>query len=171
MIKKSIKKIVFASAIIAINMACKYLLQFLPNVKPTTSLIILTSMFMGLDVGLFVVVGISVISGLLFGFGTFFPFQLFAWGSIAIFSYIFREILMKNKILFLIIATLSGFYYGIVVSLDMLVLYGFGAFLAYYLNGLLFDLLHAIGNVVFSAILFTVFTNLNKQKFFKEFML
>lgn len=170
MIKKSIKRIVFASVIIAVNFAMKFLLLYLPNVKPTTSLIILSSMYLGIISGTYIVAGIVFISGMLFGFGTFVPFQFAAWEIIAIVAFIFKDFLKKHKIIFVIYAMISGFFFGFVSSLDMLILYGRGAFITYYLNGLSFDLLHAIGNAVFSAILFVVFEHLHKQKMFRDFI-
>lgn len=170
MVNKNIKRIVIASTIIAINIASRAILQFLPNVKPVTALIILSTMYMGIGVGSFVVVGTVLLSGLLFGFGTFMPFQFLAWEIIAIFAYAFTDILKKNKIVFVVYALISGFFFGIVVSLDMLILYNIETYIIYYTNGLLFDVFHAVGNAIFSGVLFVIFNQLEKQKLFDSFI-
>lgn len=164
---KNLKKITLAAVLIALNIASRAILQFLPNIKPVTAILILTSIFMGLTLATLVNIGTVLISGLLFGMGTFIPFQFLAWELIIIVSYLFKNVLKNNKLLFVAFATISGFVFGFVVSLDMLILYGLGTFIPYYLNGLLFDLFHAIGNAAFSLILFIAYKRLENNEFFK----
>lgn len=164
----NLKKISLAAVLIALNIASRAIFQFLPNIKPVTAILILTSIFMGITLASLVNIGTVLISGVLFGMGTFIPFQFVAWEIIIIFSYIFRNILKRNQVVFTIFSCISGFVFGFIVSLDMLLLYGIGTFIPYYLNGLLFDLFHAVGNVAFSFILFAAYKRLENNKFFKE---
>ena len=55
----------------------------------------------------------------------------------------------KNRFLQAFFAFLCGLLYGLIISLMEVWLYQFPSFLAYYLQGLLFDFFHASGNFVF----------------------
>lgn len=166
-VNKNLKKISLAAVLIALNLASRAMLQFLPNIKPVTAILILTSIFMGITLATLVNIGTVLISGVLFGMGTFIPFQFIAWELIIIVSYLFKNVLKKNKVIFVIYAIISGLVFGFIVSLDMLIIYGIGTFIPYYLNGLIFDLCHALGNAAFSFILFIVYKRLENNEFFK----
>lgn len=148
--------------IVTINLISSYIFKFLPNVKPDTTFVIILAIYFSLKESIAVFTATVILRGFLYGVGTFMPFQWFAWFIIAIVAYAFRGILKRNKILFMLYAGLSGYIFGLIVSLDVLILYGVRAFTLYYLNGLLFDTFHFIGNCVFSIILLNIVLKANE---------
>lgn len=147
------KKITRCAIIVAINIAFSYILKFFPNVKPDTTFVIILAVYYTLSEASVVITTTVLIRMCLYGGGTFVPFQWLAWFSVAIIAFSLKKILSKNKVLFAIFAGLSGYIFGFIVSLDTLLLYGFNYFLVYWLNGVLFDTFHLVGNIIFSSIL------------------
>ena len=146
---KSFYKIARCGVLVAINIISSYILKFLPNVKPDTTIVIILAVFFSLYESIAVFTATVLLRGFLYGVGTFMPFQWLAWFIIALVA----RFLKKYKILFMIYSGLSGYVFGFIVSLDILILYGVNAFIPYYLNGILFDTFHFVGNMVFSLIL------------------
>ena len=153
---KPVNRIVLIGMFTAVNVASRLFLQFLPNVKPITSIIILSTIAFGLTFGIELALATVLVAGLLFGFGTFIPFQILAWVLIALCTYFLDRLLTDRKImLFALWTFLCGYIYGFFVSIDKLLISP-AYFWAYYLNGLTFDTFHAVGNLVFYPLCYRV---------------
>lgn len=136
----------------AFNIASRMFLQFAPNIKPVTSVIIISAMVLGFRYSFYINVVTVLVSGIMLGFGTFIPFQILAWSIIGGLA----SLLHKNKLykkvpigFMALFSALSGFIFGFFVSLDKLFITGTYGFWIYYLQGLSFDLLHVAGNFFF----------------------
>lgn len=151
--KNALYKLTRCSVIVAINIISSYVLKFLPNVKPDTTFVIILAVYFSLAEAITVFTATVVLRGFLYGMGTFMPFQWLAWFVIALIAWALKRILKKNQVIFMIYAGIAGYIYGFIVSLDVLILYGTKAFIVYYLNGVLFDTYHFVGNIIFSGIL------------------
>ena len=147
------KKITRCAIIVAINIVFSFILKFLPNIKPDTTFVIILAVYYTLSEATAVITTTVLIRMCLYGGGTFVPFQWLAWFTVAVLAFLLKKILSKNKILFTIYAGVSGYIFGFIVSLDTLMLYGVNTFLVYWLNGVLFDTFHLVGNFIFSGIL------------------
>lgn len=87
-------------------------------------------------------------------------------GTIVLFQQLGKiPIIKKNRILQAFFAFLCGLLYGLIVSLMEVWLYQFPSFLAYYLQGLLFDFFHASGNFVFYLLLWPVFERITPNSY------
>lgn len=136
----------------AFNIASRMLLQFAPNIKPVTTVIIVTAMVMGFRYSLYINVVTVLVSGILLGFGTFIPFQILAWAIIGGIAGLLHKKQLYKKIpigFMALLCAIGGFVFGFFVSLDKFFIAGPYAFYVYYLNGLPFDGLHAAGNFFF----------------------
>lgn len=168
-----VKEIALISILAAVNIASRIYLQFLPNFKPVTSIIIIAVMLFGLAFGVKLAVVTTIVSNLFLGMGTWTFFQILAWVTICLLTDVFVGIIRKrNKephiLTMAIFAFVMGYVFGIIVSLEQLMIGGFGLYIVYYLAGLLFDTFHAVGNFVFyllcAPILMKLFKNeLNKS--------
>jgi energy-coupling factor transport system substrate-specific component len=151
----SVKNLTFLSMLIALSVVGRITFTFLPNVQPTTAIIIITSLFLGPVYGMIVAVFSSVLSNLVMGMGLWTFGQIIAWGIIGLLAGVLR--MYRDRIPVLILtsfAVFCGFLYGFIISVP---LYLFsGKFIAYYLAGLPFDVSHAIGNGVFFLILYPI---------------
>lgn len=141
--------------LIALSVVGRIMFTFIPNVQPTTSIIIITGLFLGPVYGVVVAVFSAVLSNLVMGMGLWTFGQIVAWGILGLISGSLRKYRDRIPVVVLAIyAVFCGFLYGFVISIP---LYLFsGKFLAYYIAGLPFDMSHAIGNGVFFLILYPI---------------
>ena len=134
--------------------AGRILLEPIPNVQPVTVTIILVGIFFGAPWAI-AISGIVVLStNLLFlGHGPWTIFQVFGWGFLGLTSSFFSQhLLIDGKIAIrrmLFFAVASAFVFDWIVSTSILLNNDISMLIPYLMNGLLFDIYHAIGNAVF----------------------
>ncbi|SNZ10419.1 energy-coupling factor transport system substrate-specific component [Terribacillus aidingensis] len=135
------------------------LFPFLPNLQPMTSVIIICSLLLGPAAGAIIAVLSTLLSNMILGMGLWTLWQMLAWGLIGL---LFGSIgkLWRNPHLLVMTAAsvLTGYMYGLLISLPNLFI--MEHFLAYYVAGLSFDTMHAIGNGIFFIILYPVLSRL-----------
>lgn len=151
----SVKKLTLLSMLIALSVVGRITFTFIPNVQPTTSIIIIVSLFLGPLYGFVLATFSAILSNLVMGMGLWTIGQIVAWGIIGVVSGILGK--YREKIPFAVLTAYSvfcGFLYGFVISLPTYLFSG--KFFAYYLAGLPFDVSHAIGNGLFFIILYPV---------------
>lgn len=149
-----VKEISLIGILAAVNIASRIALQSLPNIKPVTSIIIISVMIFGLSFGIKLTFVTTIVSNIFLGMGTWTFFQILAWVVICLLTQIlidFFKKIHKDPPLFImaIFSFCMGYVFGFVVSLEQLLIGGWGLFLAYYSSGIVFDTLHAIGNFGF----------------------
>lgn len=152
-----VKEISLIGILAAVNIASRIYLQALPNIKPVTSIIIISVMLFGLSFGVKLSIVTTVVSNLFLGMGTWTFFQILAWVVICLITQFLMDFLKKihkEPKLFpmAIFSFLMGYVFGIVVSLEQLMLGGLSLYIVYYTAGLLFDTFHAVGNFCFYLI-------------------
>lgn len=152
-----VKEISLIGILAAVNIASRIYLQALPNIKPVTSIIIISVMLFGLGFGVKLSIVTTVVSNLFLGMGTWTFFQILAWVVICLITQVLLDVLKKihkEPKLFpmAIFSFLMGYVFGIVVSLEQLMLGGPSLYIVYYMAGLLFDTFHAVGNFCFYLI-------------------
>jgi energy-coupling factor transport system substrate-specific component len=157
------KKIAFLSILISLSVVGRIYFTFIPNVQPTTAIIIMTAMFLGVRNGMLVAVMSAVLSNLILGMGIWTIGQVVAWSLIGFTSGLLGK--KKDKIPLFILAFYSGatgILYGFILSLFFYSI-STGNFIAYYLAGIPFDMAHAIGNIVFFLVLYPVLSKILKR--------
>lgn len=162
------REIAIIGVLAATNVASRIVLKSLPNIKPVTSIIIISVMIFGLSFGVKLTVVTTIVSNLFLGMGTWTFFQILAWVVICLLTQIlvdfYKKINKEPKLLTLsIFSFLMGYVFGFVVSFEQLMIGGPGLFFSYYVAGIFFDTLHAVGNFFFflicCPILMKVFKN------------
>ena len=148
------KEITTIALLSAVNIASRIYLQFLPNFKPVTSIIIISVMVFGLAFALKLTVVTTLVSNLYLGMGIWTFFQILAWFTICLLTLAVKNAFVRfhkepNLLFMAIFAFFMGYVFGFVVSLDVFLIGGPVAFWTYYIAGLLFDTYHAVGNLFF----------------------
>lgn len=152
-----VKEISLIGILAAVNIASRIYLQALPNIKPVTSIIIISVMLFGLGFGVKLSIVTTVVSNLFLGMGTWTFFQILAWVVICLITQVLLDFLKKihkEPKLFpmAIFSFFMGYIFGIVVSLEHYVRMVPSLYIVYYMAGLLFDTFHAVGNFCFYLI-------------------
>ena len=144
-------------AILAIfGIAGRILLDPLPNFQPVTVIVFLAGIYYGAPraVALAGIIALTT-NFVVLGHGPWTLFQVAGWGFVGTLGAIFAEHLLKegelqlNKLAGL--AVISAFAFDWIVSVSILINTDVSMLAPYLINGLLFDLYHAVGNLVFVA--------------------
>ncbi|WP_080874341.1 ECF transporter S component [Oceanobacillus timonensis] len=146
-------KLTLLALLAALAVAGRYAFQFIPNVQPVTAIIILTGIFLGPLSSLLLGILTVFLSNMLLGMGIWTIWQIIAWCLIGLAAGGIGMVWKKVPFLFIILfSVFSGYFYGFIISLTTYQVTGH--FWPYYLAGLPFDTAHAIGNGVFTVLLY-----------------
>ena len=127
----------------------------IPNVKPTTDIVLLTGYVLGGAPGFAVGAVAAVASNLFFGQGPWTPWQMAAWGLVGVGGAALARVFGRElgRVSLAAACALAGLIYGATMNLSLWVLYSGDHTLAklgaYFATSFPFDLAHVIGNVVF----------------------
>ncbi len=159
----------------ALAAAARIPFAVIPNVQPTTFIVMLAGYVFGMRVGFFVGAIAAVLSNIYFGQGPWTLWQMFAWGLSGFTAGLLRHLLERNgtsqplstrtqKWLFTALCTFWGFLFGWIMNLWIFL--GLGSFMnwksfvAYYAASLSFDTAHAVGNFIFSSLFAVMFARI-----------
>mgnify|MGYP006926284296 CR=1 FL=1 len=143
------KKIALMGIIAGATIAGRILMAPLPNIQPVTTILIFTAIYLGLMEALIIDFLVIFISNLYLGFGPWTIYQIISFAIILIATSILKNFKKFRSSLLLqtTFSVLSGFIYGFIISLFTAATFSkTGNFFIYYINGLYFDLFHALGN-------------------------
>lgn len=134
----------------------RILLDPIPNVQPVTVLVLLAGAYFGAPRAIALAATIALASNvLLLGHGPWTLFQAIGWGGVGLLGALFaNRIVVDGDVrigLLAVIAAISGLAFNWFVSLSILLEVGPSMLIPYLLNGLVFDLYHVAGNVLFVA--------------------
>jgi len=128
----------------------------LPNVKPTTDIVLAAGYALGGAPGFAVGALAALTSNVFFGQGPWTPWQMAAWGAIGIGGAILARATRGRirRVPLAIVCALAGLAYGVVLNFSTWVTFtgdhNLGSFLAIAGAALPFDIAHAAGNFVFA---------------------
>lgn len=143
----------------------RIMFSFIPNVQPTTTIIIIVTIYIGSFDGLLVAIITMLMSNLHLGMGPWTIAQIVAFSSIVFLFHIVKKTSVHIKY-YPIIALFSGLLYGFVISLVQAPFFGWEIFFPYWISGIPFDIYHALGNFGFFIILYKPLGNIlnNRRK-------
>ena len=173
--KISTQKIAFIAMMSAFCLISRLGMLALPNVQPITVVVIWMTLELGWGYGASISILSILISNLLISMGPWTLYQMVSFALACVCALLLRPLWRKRKqfprlawILFPIFAGLMGYLYGFIISLFWVFSMPGLNFWIYYLNGVLFDTYHAIGNVVFWILLIPLFEKLNPFKMLQK---
>jgi energy-coupling factor transport system substrate-specific component len=128
----------------------------LPNVKPTTDIVLIAGYTLGGAPGFMVGAVAALTSNLFFGQGPWTPWQMVGWGGVGIFGAALARIAGRDlgRVPLAAACALAGLGFGTVMNVYSWITYGGGDhslnwLLTYMGTSLPFDIAHATGNIVF----------------------
>lgn len=152
---KQVYRVAILSLMIALCHVGRLAFSFLPNVQPVTVIVLIITLVMGTVDGLIVGNLSILLSNLTLGMGTWTFAQLMSYSLLVLITGLIRRYRHSKGFywMFTVYAGISGYLYGLTISLVQAPFFGIKRFLPYYLAGLPFDTLHAVGNAVFYILL------------------
>ncbi|MDO6353847.1 ECF transporter S component [Caloramator sp. CAR-1] len=167
------KKLAVISTMAAMGGVFRIPFAGVPNVQPTTFIVAVSGYTLGSVEGFIVGVLSAFISNFFLGHGPWTLWQMLGWGLCGVFFGVLRKLISNyNIVIFTIFCGLWGFIYGII--LDMWFVVGFirpltiNAVLLGVASSLVFDSMHAIGNIIFSILFSNKFVKI-LDRFIKRF--
>lgn len=167
----NLRSIALLAILVALSVTGRILFSFIPNVQPSTTLIIITTLIFGVKFGL-IHAGLSTfLSNLILGMGPWTLAQIVSYSVVVLLIGVIR--LFKHKLSHFMMALASGIcglIYGFFISLVQAPIFGFKYLWAYYLSGIPFDLAHAAGNIAFYIAIAPMLIPLLEKQVVKFFM-
>ena len=150
-LKLTAKDITLIGLMVAIIEVCKVLMKDLPNIELTTFWVIMFTLYFGNKI-IYVIPTFIIIEGAMFGFGMWWIMYLYLWPLLALVTWIFRK---NNSVGFWsVIAGLFGLFFGFFGAFPYVVTSGlYGAF-AWWIQGIPWDITHAIANFALMLVLY-----------------
>ena len=125
----------------------------IPNVKPTTDIVLIAGYVLGGAPGFAVGATAAIVSNLIFGEGPWTPWQMLAWGLVGIAGALLaRGGWRIPRVPMALCCALAGFGFGFVVDLYKWTGYTdrtLGSYIAIEASSFPFNLAHAVGNLLF----------------------
>jgi energy-coupling factor transport system substrate-specific component len=127
----------------------------LPNVKPTTDIVLIAGYALGGAPGFMVGAVAALASNLFFGQGPWTPWQMVAWGGVGVFGAGLARMAGRElgRVPLAAACGLAGLGFGAVMNLSAWITFDgdhtLGWLTAYAATSLPFDIAHATGNIVF----------------------
>lgn len=154
--KFSVQRLALLAILTALCYVGRVTFQFIPNVQPMTTILLLITLNLTLTDGLIVATASLLLSNMVLGMGPWLFPQLLTYFILLGFAGIVLKPLYGKKntrVIFTAYSFFNGLLFGFIISLFSYRMYGMTNFWAYYLMGISFDLLHAAGNAGFYLIL------------------
>jgi squalene-hopene cyclase-like protein/prenyltransferase/squalene oxidase-like repeat protein len=127
----------------------------LPNVKPTTDIVLLTGYALGGAPGFVVGAAGALASNVFYGQGPWTPWQMGAWGLCGVLGALLATVAGRNlgRVPLALVCCAAGFVYGAILDFSTWATFGgehtLGQYLAFSATSLPFNIAHAVGNLVF----------------------
>ena len=154
--KPQARELILIAVLCAMGVAGRAAFFMLPNFKPVTALVIVSAVALGGETGFLVGALTMLLSNMYFQQGPWTPYQMFAMGIIGLLAgVLFRKGLLRRERLSL---SIFGFLatllvYGGIMNPAAMLMYqpapSWSLLLAYYIQGLPVDLVHAVSTFLF----------------------
>ncbi|MEI7888771.1 MAG: ECF transporter S component [Actinomycetes bacterium] len=152
----SARSLALVAALAALAVAGRLAFAPLPNVKPTTDIVLIAGFALGASPGFAVGALTALVSNMVFGQGPWTPWQMFAWGLVGLFGALLAKVTRGRIGRWQLAAAgaLAGLGYGVVMDVSQWLLYGGtpkeSTLIAYSITSLPWNIAHAAGNAVFA---------------------
>lgn len=152
--KLPIASIMLVVTLCAVAAVGRIIFNFIPQVQPVSAVVIIAGLCLGARSGFLVGALSAFVSNLALGQGPWTPWQMLAWGVIGILAGVIGKTRFKNNLpLLCCFSFFCGFIFSVIVDIYTVASVGeqlnLPMALSIFAAGLLFNISHAAGNVVF----------------------
>lgn len=154
------REIVVISVLVALAVTGRMAFFMIPQFKPVAAIVILSGVCLGGEIGFVVGAMTGFVSNFFFGQGPWTPWQMLAFGIIGFLSGALTQkgLLKKKKLNLCLFGGFATFFiYGGIMNPVSVIMFTakptWQAFIAAYISGFWFDLIHSMATVIFLWIL------------------
>lgn len=153
---------VLFSILAAMTFAAKYVMSFLPNIEPTSLMVMLFAVVFGkkwvYPVYLYVMLEI-----LFYGINLWSINYLYVWAVLAIAAGWMKD--MKQPLAWALLSGVFGLLFGVLCGIVDVFIGGFSYAVTKWISGIPFDIAHCVGNFVMALILFVPMRKLLEKQY------
>lgn len=149
--KLIIKEITVLAVATALLFVLQVALAFLPNVEMVSLLIIIYSLVFQRKT-LYIIYTFAILQGVFYGFGLWWMTYLYVWTILYLMVRIFRN--NESALFWAVLGGFYGLFFGALCSIPTIIIGGVGAGVAWWVSGMMFDVVHGVGNFVVIFVLF-----------------
>lgn len=147
------REVVFIAVLATIAALGRVAMAAVPDVKPTSFVVIMTGLVLGKEDGFLVGSTAAIVSNIFLGQGPWTPWQMFCWGMMGVLAGMIRRFdWAHNRHVLAVFGLLCGFLFGWVMDLWYALVYvqplTIKTFIAAYVASFYFDLAHGITTAV-----------------------
>lgn len=168
------REVVMLAVMTAMAVVGRAIFIVTPQFKPCAAIIIITGIMLGKQSGFLCGALTAFVSNFIFGQGPWTPWQMIAFGLVGLVSAVIfngkREYYADNRILLGIYGFLITFLlYGFIMDTSTVLMYTdklrLSTFMATYLSGLYFNIIHGLSTLIFLLILSkSIFSKIRRLK-------
>lgn len=149
--KTTAKDVAVVGAAAAILLVCQVAMNFLPNIEVVSLFIVLFTQHFERKT-LWIIYVFVLIEGLIYGFAMWWFVYLYIWTVLYLVTRFLRD--MHEPLGWAIVTGIFGLMFGALSSIPTFLTMGFYGGIAYFVQGIVFDLVHCAGNFVIALVLY-----------------
>ena len=155
----SAKTLALVATLAALGVIGRIAFAPIPNVKPTTDIVLVAGFALGGAPGFMVGAMTALVSNFFFGQGPWTPWQMIAWGGVGLLGAALGHVLRHRirRLPLALVCAFAGLAFGLVMNFSTWLTFGagqgLGGLLAICVTALWFDVSHAVGNFLFALAL------------------
>lgn len=123
----------------------------LPNIEPVTMLLIAYTLVYKKKV-FYIIYAFAFMEGVIYGFGIWWINYLYVWTILALLVLLMQK--NESTVIWCVVAGAYGLAFGFLCSFPYFISGGPGAGFAYWASGIPYDIMHCVGNITMTGILF-----------------
>lgn len=148
-----VKDIVLISLLSASITSGKLVLSLVPNVEIVTLLFILYTIVFGIKNTLFVSIIFSTTEVFIYGLNIWSIFYFIVWPLLIIATHFINK-KFNSEYTFAVLALIFGLSFGFLAAVIESLFFGLSFGIAYFLRGIVFDIVHGVSNFIVVLLLF-----------------
>ena len=163
-LKISVRETVLFSILGAMTFSAKYVMSFLPNVEPSSLMIMLFAVVFGKKwvYPTYLYVAMEI---LFYGINLWSINYLYIWAILAMAAYSLRN--MRSALGWAMLSGIFGLFFGVLCGIVDVFIGGFQYAVTKWISGIPFDISHCIGNFFIALVMFNPLRKLLEQQYKK----
>ena len=163
-LKISVREMVLFSILGAMTFSAKYVMSFLPNVEPSSLMIMLFAVVFGKKwvYPTYLYVAMEI---LFYGINLWSINYLYIWAILAMAAYSLRN--MRSALGWAMVSGIFGLFFGVLCGIVDVFIGGFQYAVTKRISGIPFDISHCVGNFFIALVMFNPLRKLLEQQYEK----
>ena len=161
-LKLSVREMVLFSILGAMTFSAKYVMSFLPNVEPSSLMVMLFAVVFGKKwvYPTYLYVAMEI---LFYGINLWSINYLYVWAVLAVIAYSMRG--TRSPLAWAMLSGVFGLFFGVLCGIVDVFIGGFQYALTKWISGIPFDISHCIGNFFIALVMFRPLRKLLERQY------